>query len=71
MIWTMGLTKDNDFIQDFSIEEISALNLRWYWVDFDQPDADEAALLRTVFDFHPLALRGLSRPSSASEAGSL
>ena len=56
MIWTMGLTKNNNIIHDFPVENISELDLRWYWVDFDQPDAEEASLLHSFFAFHPLAL---------------
>ncbi|MFS0688399.1 magnesium/cobalt transporter CorA [Sporosarcina sp. 179-K 8C2 HS] len=56
MIWTMGLTTDDEFIYDFPVQEISGLSLRWYWVDFDQPDAEEASLLQSLFKFHPLAL---------------
>ncbi|WP_252502492.1 magnesium/cobalt transporter CorA [Sporosarcina sp. Marseille-Q4943] len=56
MIWTMGLTTDDEFIYDFPVQEISGLSLQWYWVDFDQPDAEEASLLQSLFAFHPLAL---------------
>ena len=71
MIRTMGLTKDDEFIQDFPVEEISELDLRWYWVDFDQPDAEEASLLHSLFAFHPLALEDCLGRHAASEAGSL
>ncbi|WP_432357795.1 magnesium/cobalt transporter CorA [Sporosarcina sp. UB5] len=56
MIRTMGLTTDDEFIYDFPVHEIAELALQWYWVDFDQPDAEEALLLQTLFKFHPLAL---------------
>jgi len=28
----------------------------FFWIDVEQPDADDFAVLRDVFDFHPLAL---------------
>ncbi|WP_224653538.1 CorA family divalent cation transporter, partial [Escherichia coli] len=56
MIRTMGVTTEGQFIFDFPLHEISMLSLQWYWVDFDQPDAEEAFLLQSYFAFHPLAL---------------
>ncbi|WP_438313163.1 magnesium/cobalt transporter CorA [Sporosarcina sp. FA9] len=66
MIHTMGLTEDDELIFDFPLEEISKRSLKWYWVDFDQPDTKEESMLHSVFNFHPLAiedcLNRLQRP---------
>src|SRR5690606_2950021 len=56
MIRTMGVTTEGEFISDFPVQEIAKRSFQWYWVDFDQPDDEEASLLRTLFKFHPLAL---------------
>ena len=66
MIRTMGLTEDNKLIYDFPLKDIHIQLFKWYWVDFEQPDTDEASLLHTFFQFHPLTiedcLNRLQRP---------
>jgi magnesium transporter len=66
MIRTMGLTKDDDLIFDFPLDEISNRSFLWYWVDFDQPTKDEESMLHSIFNFHHLAiedcLHRLQRP---------
>ncbi|MBB4824418.1 magnesium transporter [Sporosarcina luteola] len=56
MIQTMGETSDGKLIYDFQLEDMTNLSLEWYWVDFDQPTAEEASLLHSYFHFHPLAI---------------
>lgn len=66
MIRTMGLTDDDELIFDFPLAEIASRPMQWYWVDFDNPSADEESLLHSFFHFHPLAiedcLHRLQRP---------
>lgn len=56
MIRTMGLTTEDKFICDLPIDEFFEQAWQWYWVDFDQPNAEEAELLYSLFNFHPLSL---------------
>ncbi len=62
----MGLTEDNKLIYDFPLKDIHIQSFKWYWIDFDQPNDDEATLLSTFFQFHPLTiedcLNRLQRP---------
>lgn len=66
MIRTMGLTDNDELIFDFPLAELTTRSWQWYWVDFDQPDANEEMMLHSVFNFHPLAiedcLHQLQRP---------
>ncbi|BAQ11951.1 magnesium and cobalt transporter cora [Bacillus sp. OxB-1] len=66
MIRTMGLTTNEEWLFDFTLEELSTLSLQWYWVDFDRPSLEEESLLHSFFQFHPLAiedcLQRLQRP---------
>ncbi|WP_339254932.1 magnesium/cobalt transporter CorA [Sporosarcina sp. FSL W8-0480] len=56
MLRTIGMTNADEMIFDFRLEEIESLPLKWYWVDFDRPSEEESELLRSYFDFHPLAI---------------
>lgn len=66
MIHTLGLTFDQQLLTDFPLEDIKKNKFEWYWVDFDEPTAQENLLLDTFFHFHPLtiedALTRLQRP---------
>lgn len=66
MIRTIGLTAENKLIFDFPITDIHTRILKWYWIDFDQPEDTETALLDSFFHFHPLTiedcLNRLQRP---------
>lgn len=66
MIHTIGLTVENELIFDFPLSDIRSRSFQWYWIDLDQPDESEEALLHSFFHFHPLAiadcLKGLQRP---------
>lgn len=66
MIHTLGLTLDQELITDFPLDDINKNIFEWYWVDFDEPTAQENLLLESFFHFHPLsiedALTRLQRP---------
>lgn len=66
MIHTLGLTLDQQLVTDFPLEDIKKNRFEWYWVDFDEPTAQENKLLESFFNFHPLAvedaLTRLQRP---------
>jgi magnesium transporter len=66
LIRTIGLTKENDLIFDFPLQDIHTQSFQWYWIDIDQPDKEEESLLHSFFHFHPLAiedcLHRLQRP---------
>ncbi|AYC30511.1 magnesium/cobalt transporter CorA [Paenisporosarcina cavernae] len=66
MIRTLGVSKNNELLMDFLLEEAHSADFDWYWVDFNQPTPEESKLLDTFFHFHPLAvedcLHRLQRP---------
>lgn len=66
MIRTLGIQSDHTIITNFSLHDIEALSLSWYWIDFENPTPEEASLLKSFFHFHPLAiedaLQYLQRP---------
>ncbi len=52
----MAMTKDQQLIKDFPLENIKQNHYEWYWVDFSCPTTEEELLLDTFFHFHPLAI---------------
>ena len=66
MIHTLAKKALSGLQTDLSLEDLSAQDVEWYWVDFDVPTDEEAALLRTFFRFDELSiddcLEGLERP---------
>ncbi|QOR67879.1 magnesium/cobalt transporter CorA [Cytobacillus suaedae] len=56
MINVIAVTTDNQIIKELPLQELSASNIRWFWVDFDQPTEEEIFELKHSFDFHPLAI---------------
>jgi magnesium transporter len=56
MIRTLAVTTDYAVIHDLPLEELSAPTIRWYWVDFYNPDEKEALNLKDHFHFHPLTI---------------
>jgi len=66
MIHTLGLTEEGELLSNFPLDEVQSRTFNWYWVDLDQPDDEESALLTEFFKFHPLAvedcLNRLQRP---------
>ncbi|GLY10657.1 magnesium/cobalt transporter CorA [Pseudobacillus badius] len=56
MITTCLLKTDGQLVFDSALEETKAADTVWYWVDFFNPDKDEAKLLKSFFHFHPLAV---------------
>ncbi|CAH0344124.1 magnesium/cobalt transporter CorA [Bacillus sp. CECT 9360] len=66
MIRTFAVMNDLKVMNDLPLNRLSDPDVKWYWVDFDAPTEEEAMLLKTHFDFHPLAiedcLQFLQRP---------
>jgi len=66
LIHTLAKKAMSGLQTNLSLEDLSAQDVEWYWVDFDVPDEEEAALLRTFFRFDGLSiddcLEGLERP---------
>ncbi|MDP4169855.1 MAG: magnesium/cobalt transporter CorA [Bacillota bacterium] len=56
MIQTYAITQDEKLILDVPIVELKSDTYRFYWVDFEEPTAEETKLLSTFFHFHPLAI---------------
>jgi magnesium transporter len=56
MIRTFAITNELNLINDLPLDRLSDSNIKWYWVDFDAPSEEEAMLLKTHYNFHPLAI---------------
>lgn len=56
LIRILAVTNDLKLIKDISIDRLKDYNLRWYWVDFEDPSEEEVKYLGDYFDFHPLAI---------------
>ncbi len=56
MYWSIAWTTDNHFVTGLTPQELVNSSVLWYWIDFDAPTAQEKALLREVFLFHPVAV---------------
>jgi magnesium transporter len=56
MLRSLMVTNDLKLINDVTLERLAEPDVKWFWVDFDRPTAEEAELLKTHFAFHPLAI---------------
>ncbi|MFC0274909.1 magnesium/cobalt transporter CorA [Metabacillus herbersteinensis] len=56
MIRTFVVTNDFKLKKNVPLEHLSNTDVGWFWVDFDIPTDEEAKLLKSHFDFHPLAI---------------
>ncbi len=56
MFRSLLVTNDLQIIKDAPLERLAAADVKWFWVDFDQPTSAEGELLKTHFNFHPLAI---------------
>lgn len=55
MIRSIALTKDNQILENLSIEALQDPEILWYWVDFNTPTQEESSQLEK-FNFHPLSI---------------
>ncbi|ARI77693.1 magnesium/cobalt transporter CorA [Halobacillus mangrovi] len=66
MIHVTAYSKTEGLREGLSLDQLTAMDWDWYWVDFESPADDEVKLLDTYFNFHPLAiedcLHNLQRP---------
>ncbi|MBM7603594.1 magnesium transporter [Metabacillus crassostreae] len=56
LIQTVAITTNGEIIYDISMEKLKGENIKWYWVDFQEPNENEIQLLTSFFHFHPLAI---------------
>lgn len=56
MLRIIAVTKDHKIQTDLDVKDVKNDNIKWYWVDFDQPTEEETKLLSSFFNFHPLAI---------------
>ncbi len=47
----MGISKDQQLLKGFPLEDIKNNNFEWFWVDFNCPTTAEELLLDTFFSF--------------------
>jgi magnesium transporter len=53
----MAMNKAYELIPDITVQQLKDNpDIVWYWVDFNEPTDEEALLLETSFQFHPLAI---------------
>nr|WP_133580113.1 magnesium/cobalt transporter CorA [Aureibacillus halotolerans] len=68
----MGMTKKGVMLNDVDVQRLMMPDMKWYWVDMEAPDVDEASLMAGVFKFHSLAIEDcfndLQRPKIDSYA---
>ncbi|WP_191562002.1 magnesium/cobalt transporter CorA [Metabacillus idriensis] len=56
MIRIFAVTNDLKLLKDIPMNRLSDFAIKWFWVDFDAPTEEETILLKTHFNFHPLAI---------------
>jgi magnesium transporter len=56
MIRTLAVQSTGAVIYDLPLKELKKPDIKWYWVDFQDPTAEETKLLSKFFKFHPLAI---------------
>ncbi|PLR69369.1 MULTISPECIES: magnesium/cobalt transporter CorA [Bacillaceae] len=56
MIRIFAVTNDLKLLKDIPMNRLSDSAIKWFWVDFDAPTEEETILLKTHFNFHPLAI---------------
>ncbi len=66
MIDIMGFDQDGNVLEDITLEKLKEENVKWFWVDFNNPKEDEVKVLSDYFGFHHLTvedcLQFLQRP---------
>jgi magnesium transporter len=56
LIRTIVITKELELKENVPLEQLSDIEIAWYWVDFSSPNKEESMLLEQYFHFHPLAI---------------
>jgi magnesium transporter len=56
MIRTLAVTNEKNLLIDIPLSRLNLTDIKWYWVDFDEPTDEEAEMLKNYFHFHPLAI---------------
>jgi len=66
LIYTIAMTKELKLIQNEPLSRLVMDDIKWYWVDFEESNAEEELLLSEYFKFNNLAiedcLNNLERP---------
>ncbi|WNS73554.1 magnesium/cobalt transporter CorA [Bacillus sp. DTU_2020_1000418_1_SI_GHA_SEK_038] len=56
MIRSFSITSDYQLAENLPIEQLFQDDIKWFWIDFESPTEEETNLLKTHFNFHPLAI---------------
>lgn len=56
MIRTCAVNKLDETLYNLPLEDLRQEAIKWFWVDFCQPDPNEIQILSDFFGFHPLAI---------------
>ncbi|MDR0137060.1 magnesium/cobalt transporter CorA [Metabacillus idriensis] len=56
MIRTLAVQSTGAVTYDLPLKELKNPDIKWYWVDFQDPTAEEIKLLSKFFKFHPLTI---------------
>ncbi len=56
LIRVLAITHTHQILNDLGLDILKRNDIKWYWVDFNMPTEEEAQLLDSYFQFHPLAI---------------
>ncbi|MDQ0229513.1 magnesium/cobalt transporter CorA [Metabacillus malikii] len=56
MIRTLAITSEKEVVYNQPLRKLNRKNFEWFWVDFQEPTAEETKELSRFFRFHPLAI---------------
>ncbi|WP_254871064.1 magnesium/cobalt transporter CorA [Bacillus sp. Marseille-Q1617] len=56
MIRTTAILNNGDVLQDVPVSRVKESDVKWYWVDFNEPTERDIRMLKRFFQFHPLAI---------------
>lgn len=56
MLRILAITNDLKPIYNLTLKELDDKNIKWYWIDFNNPTVTETNLLGSYFHFHSLAI---------------
>lgn len=56
MIRTLAVTIDSNVLYNLSLDRLKDSDIKWFWMDFEDPNEEEVSLLESYFSFHHLAI---------------
>jgi magnesium transporter len=56
MIRTSAILNNGNVLQDVPVSRVKESDVKWYWVDFNEPTDRDIRMMKRFFRFHPLAI---------------